>query len=57
MNIIRYATESDLKAIKAIADKHKKELGFTHSGIIKDAQLHNQIVIIEQDRFIRFRLI
>lgn len=52
MNIIRYATESDLKAI---ADKHKKELGFTHSGIIKDAQLHNQIVI--QDRFIRFRLI
>lgn len=58
--MIRYANELDIPGIKEIADSHKKELGFTNIAIIRDAQQHNQIIIIEQDNilvgFIRFRL-
>ena len=58
--MIRYAIESDIQSIKKLADLHKKELGFTNIAIIRDAQQHNQIIIIEQEDiivgFIRFRL-
>jgi N-acetylglutamate synthase-like GNAT family acetyltransferase len=53
--VIRLAIADDLDAIKALADRHKRELGFVRRGALLESITHDHLLVAElQDQPVGF---